>query len=92
MERITRAFATARLNTTTNVMRENGMLATNERLEFEQTGSDRYPWQLVIMATEDDGARHHKVLTGMCTWQMVNVAIDTAYELAWHRTAIAADS
>lgn len=82
--RITKAFINARLETTTSLMREAGSLGETEVLDWESTGSDRYPYSLVIVEVTDTSIRIIKQLTTALTWHGLNAAVDTSYELAWH--------
>lgn len=82
-ERITKKFVTARLVTTTNNWRRAGVLTLHQSITFDQTGSDKYPWRLVVLAIEDDGRRVVSNLTGATTWAGLNAAVDGLYELSW---------
>lgn len=86
-ERITKQFLAKRLQTTTNVMREAGTLATSESLTFEQTDNDRAPWELLILTVDADGGRHVSKVSSNVSWSALCAAVDTAYELAFHARA-----
>lgn len=83
MARITRQFVEARLVTTTVNLRDNGTLQANQSVIVDQTGSDRFPWQLAVDTVGADGGRRRHLLTDSTTWKAACSAVDALYELSW---------
>lgn len=91
MPRIKRQFVDARLVTTTTNLRRVGALEPNQSVIYDQTGSDKYPWQLAVDTVSADGARRRHLLTDACTWKSLCTAVDAIYELSWLNATVGSD-
>lgn len=83
MPRTPRKFVVARLNTATSVMVSAGAIPPFAKFDIDQTGSDRYPWQLVLDEIGPDGARSRTLIADPAPWSAIVTAVDALYNTAY---------
>lgn len=83
-ERITKAFVSKRLETTTKNLRMSGILRHDESLVVDSTGSDRLPHRLYVQTEYENGARSLSAsMSSNVDWKGLNAAVDALYEISW---------
>lgn len=84
VKRITKKFVQTRMGTATKNLRSTNVLAPDESLRWDSTGSERFPYRLQICSTTPEGSHRVRAdLTANVSWASLNAAVDALYELSW---------